>query len=211
MNWNLIITYIMRAVAMLLVIPVHEAAHAWAANKLGDPTAKNYGRMSLNPLRHFDPLGALCMVLVGFGWAKPVPIGANRFRNPKMGMALSAAAGPASNLIMAYLSIILFKLTYKVLPIGMPLLLVTSFFSVLAQLNITLGVFNMLPVPPLDGSRIFGIFLPQRWYFGIMRYERYILLAVFALLWMGVLDAPLSAINNVVWVALDTLSGFIRL
>ncbi|MFR1356108.1 MAG: site-2 protease family protein [Ruthenibacterium lactatiformans] len=107
MNWDLLATYVARAVALLTAIPVHESAHAWASDKLGDPTAKRYGRLSLNPLRHFDFLGALCMIFVGFGWAKPVPIAAaTNFRHPRRDMALSAAAGPASNLLLAFLCMI---------------------------------------------------------------------------------------------------------
>lgn len=212
-NTAMLPVYICRALAMLLVIPLHESAHAYVSWKLGDSTAKDYGRLTLNPLRHFDVMGVVCLIVAGFGWAKPVPIGANRFRNPKVGMALSAAAGPVSNFLFAYVSIILWKLVAFGLyyPLGNNGLynFLCLFFQILTIMNITLAVFNMLPVPPLDGSRIFLVFLPQRLYFKIMQYERYIMLALFVLLFIGVLDTPLGVINNFVFNLLDKGSGFI--
>ena len=194
---------------MLTAIPVHEAAHAWASDKLGDPTAKNYGRLSLNPIRHFDPIGALCMIFVGFGWAKPVPIGANRFRNPKMGMALSAAAGPASNIVFAFVCMIVYKLIYYFAPYNIVVVFIYQVVSTMVSINVVLAVFNLLPVPPLDGSRIFSIFLPEKIYFGIMRYERYIMFALFGLLWVGVLNRPLAVLTNAMWSFLVWATGFV--
>ena len=211
-NWNLIAQYLARAIALLTAIPVHESAHAWASDRLGDPTAKNLGRLSLNPLHHFDPLGALCMLLVGFGWAKPVPIAAmGRFRHPKRDMALSAAAGPTSNMVLAFLCMILYKALYYLTPNTA----VAGFFIYVAYnmvlVNITLAVFNLLPVPPLDGSRMFLVFLPQRAYFGVMRYERYLMFGLFALLWLGILDKPLSLLTGAVWSFLVWATGFVEL
>lgn len=200
MDWNLVAVYAARALALLTSIPLHEAAHAWASDRLGDPTARLAGRMSLNPLRHFDFLGALCMLLVGFGWAKPVPIAAtSRFCNPRRDMALSAAAGPASNLVLAYACMVLYKLSFYFLPSAPVWDFVCYLFGAMVSVNVTLAVFNLLPVPPLDGSRIFNVFLPPKLYFGIMRYERYIMLALFACLFLGVLDRPLSWLINGAW------------
>ena len=205
-----LVNYLLRAVVMLITIPFHEAAHALVSWKLGDPTAKNAGRLSLNPVRHFDPLGALCMVVGGVGWAKPVGINPGNFRSPKQGMAISAAAGPLSNLLLAYVSMLVYKLLFYGLG-GMLPNAVYSFVRYMISMNISLAVFNLLPVPPFDGSRIALLFLPQRLYFQAMRYERYIMFAVLALVLLGVLNAPLGAAVNAVWNALFALTGFVEL
>ena len=207
---NALYMFILRAVAVLLVIPFHEAAHAFISWKLGDPTAKNAGRLSLNPLRHFDPLGTLCMVLGGVGWARPVGIDARRFRDPKKGMALSAAAGPAANLLLAYVCVLLYKALFYLMAGGAAVPgFVLDFLSVLASLNISLGVFNLLPVPPFDGSRIALLFLPRKYYFKAMQYERYIMIAVLLLALFGILDTPLSIAGNAVMGWLDAATKFI--
>ena len=139
--------YALRAVAMLIVIPFHESAHALISWKLGDSTAKDMGRLSMNPLRHFDPLGALCMIAAGVGWAKPVGINPTRFKNPKRGMAVSAAAGPLSNFLLAYAAMLLYKVVYYACGGAAPQL-VLDFLYVLISMNISLGVFNLIPVPP---------------------------------------------------------------
>lgn len=202
--------YALRAVAMLIVIPFHESAHALISWKLGDSTAKDMGRLSMNPLRHFDPLGALCMLVGGVGWAKPVSINPYNYKNPKVGMALSAAAGPASNLLLAWVSMILYKLCwYSGLGDAVPML--TMFLYYMVAMNLSLAVFNLLPVPPFDGSRIALLFLPQRLYFRAMKYERYIMLAVLALVFLGLLDAPLSWLVNGMWRLMLRLTGFVEL
>ena len=182
------------------------------ADKLGDPTAKLYGRLSLNPLRHLDPLGALCMIFAGFGWARPVPVAATvRFAHPRRDMALSAAAGPVANLLLAYVYTVLYKLVGYLAPANAFWLFVFLVLSTMVNVNITLAVFNLLPVPPLDGSRIFNLLLPKRWYFAVMRYERIILLALFAVLFLGFLDAPLGWLYTAAGRLLDFATGYVEL
>lgn len=203
------LVWIMRGIAMLLAIPLHEAAHALISAKLGDPTAKNMGRLTLNPMAHFDLLGAICMIFVGIGWAKPVPIYPYRYKNPKVGMAVSAAAGPISNFLMAYLATIIYKVLYYYTPDTMLWGFVIQFLYVLIAVNVSLAVFNLLPVPPFDGSRIAMVLLPQKTYFRVMQYERYIFMGMFVLLMLGVFNLPLSLLNNGVWHLLDKATFFI--
>ncbi len=186
---------------VLIALTFHEFAHGYMAYKLGDPTAKNLGRLTLNPLKHLDPIGAICMLLFHFGWAKPVPINSRYFKKPRRDMALTAAAGPIMNFILAFLGVLIYRLLYKLFVAFPPSsefvyylqYSALTLFSYFHMLNLSLGIFNLIPLPPLDGSRIFYIFLPPKWYFGIMKYERYIQLAILVLLWTGMLTTPLSA------------------
>ena len=174
---------------ILFALTIHEVSHGLVAYWCGDPTAKNLGRLSLNPLKHLDPIGFLCMMLVGYGWAKPVPINTRNFRDHKKGMALSAAAGPLSNLLMGIVSAVFYGffsaldnyLFYKLGDGSMAFIAVgwiTMLFMLGAFYNLIFAFFNLIPVPPFDGSRLALVFLPPKTYFGIMRYERQILLGV---------------------------------
>jgi Zn-dependent protease len=184
------------ALIIFVILPVHEYAHAWAASKLGDRTALQRGRLSFDPMRHLDPMGALCLVLFGFGWAKPVPVNPWYFKNRKTGMALTALAGPVSNLLMAFLGALLYNVLAMVLPVGNYWLAVYYFFYYYISINISLAVFNLLPIPPLDGSRIFAVVLPDRWNDTLARYERYIFPVMAVLLFSGILDGVLSVMND---------------
>jgi len=191
---------------IILALSVHETAHGFVAYKLGDPTARNMGRLSLNPAKHLDPIGFICMIAFGFGWAKPVPISTRNFKKPKRDMALSAIAGPISNLLLALIFAALLKVFWLILP-NIPLTSVNeltinmlSFLRILLELgvhlNVTLAVFNLLPIPPLDGSKILYMFLPQRVLIKFIQYERYISLALLLLLAVGVLTIPLSIFSG---------------
>ncbi len=167
------------AFCVLLSLSVHELSHGLAAYWMGDKTAKNSGRLSLNPLHHLDPFGALCLFLFGFGWAKPVPVNPWNFNNKKGGMVLTALGGPLSNFLLAFLAQI------GVVVLGGMRFASSAAFSYqiasvcymlclyLAQINLGLGMFNLIPIPPLDGSKVLNAILPQRLYFKIMEYERY--------------------------------------
>ena len=193
-----IVLYLLRALVVLVAIPFHEAAHALISHWLGDDTAVRAGRLSLNPVRHFDLLGALCMLIGGVGWAKPVGIDVRNYKNPKVGMAISAAAGPVSNFLLAWFSMIVYKcVIYSGLGNSIPALML--FFYYMVAMNLSLAVFNLIPIPPFDGSRIALLFLPRNLYFKAMRYERQIMLAVLLLVLLGLLDIPLSVAVNFLW------------
>ncbi|MBQ9845001.1 MAG: site-2 protease family protein [Oscillospiraceae bacterium] len=203
---------IVRAIVLLTAIPVHEAAHAYVADKLGDPTARYMGRLTLNPAAHFDLMGSVAMILFGIGWAKPVPINPRNFKDQKKGMAISAAAGPVSNIIVAAISLALAKLLLYISYVSGANTVLSTLFTIFRSMcfiNISLAIFNLIPIPPFDGSRIFNYFLPDKFYFKIMEYERYIFLALFVVLFTGILDLPLSFLSGLIFNAVDKLTMFV--
>lgn len=203
---------LVRAIVLLTAIPVHEAAHAYVADRLGDHTARYQGRLTLNPMAHFDPVGSMAMILTGIGWAKPVPINPLNFKDTKKGMAISAAAGPISNLIVAAISLVVAKiLLYAGYGMGMNYIISTLYtiFRSMCFINISLAIFNLIPIPPFDGSRIFNYFLSDKMYFKIMEYERYIFIGLLLILFTGILNGPLSILSGLVFNVLDKLTKIV--
>ena len=176
----------LRVAAIFICLTVHETCHGLAAYALGDPTAKAMNRLSLNPLRHIDWFGLAMMFVAGFGWAKPVPVNPLYFRKPKQGMAVTALAGPISNFVLAALMIGVSRLIYLYAPYNFAWDLVFTFcLYTVAPLSVGLGLFNLLPIPPLDGSKVAAVLLPDRLYVQLMRYERYGMILLLLLSWLG--------------------------
>ncbi len=213
--------YLLSLPVILIALSVHESAHGFVAYKLGDPTARNLGRITLNPVKHLDLFGFLSMLFFHIGWAKPVPIMARNFKKPRRDMAISGAAGPVSNLLLAVISMILLRLalslTWMAIENGSTFLESEMAFTVMALvvyllllgviMNLSLTVFNLIPIPPFDGSRIFYAFLPSKWYFGVMKYEQYIMIGFFVLFVLGVLDTPLGIAQDWLLNGLLTIGG----
>lgn len=186
---------VLRTAAVLLCLTVHETCHGLAAYALGDPTAKSMHRLSLNPLHHIDWFGLAMMFAAGFGWAKPVPVHPRYFKKPKQGMAVTALAGPVSNFLLAVLLILISKAIYLYAPYTAVWDAVFTFcLYTAAPLSIGLGLFNLLPIPPLDGSKVLGVLLPDEAYSKLMRYERYGILLLLALSLLGVTGNFISGV-----------------
>ncbi len=194
-----------RVIAIFLCLTVHETCHGLAAYALGDPTAKSMHRLSLNPLRHIDWIGLLMMFAVGFGWAKPVPVDPRYFKKPKQGMALTALAGPVSNLLLAAAALALLRGAVLVLPGTDWAIWLVNFLLELSILSVGLGLFNLIPIPPLDGSKVLAAFLPDRAYITLMRYERYGILALLVLSFLNVGSISISRAIYAVWSAMYSL------
>lgn len=195
---------------VFLILPFHEWAHAFTASLLGDKSVKYRGRLSLNPLSHIDPFGALCLLLFGFGWARPVPIDPRNFKNPKAGMAITAVMGPVANLIAALAGMLVFNginafaPTFFFSEVGSFIL---TFLSYYISCNIGLAVFNLIPIPPLDGSKVLFVFLPDKAVSFFYKYQQIFFIALFVLLYAGVLNPILNIATNGLYGALYWLSS----
>ncbi len=188
---------------ILFSLSFHELAHGYAAYKLGDGTAKAYGRLTINPIAHLDILGTVAMLFFGFGWAKPVPVNFANLKYKKAGTLLVAAAGPFANFLLATLSLVLLTLSvvFKVPLYGF----ISDYLVYTVIINVTLAAFNLLPIPPLDGSKIVLSFLPFKWQFSVYRYEPYIQVVFFALLYLNVLDPVIGFMQGIVLRAVSVL------
>ena len=194
--------------AVLFCLTVHETCHGLAALALGDPTAKRQHRLSLNPLRHIDWFGLLMMLVAGFGWARPVPVNPNYFKKPRQGMALTALAGPDSNILLALLLLIPARLIYTYAHYSVFNQTALDFLTSTAALSIGLGLFNLIPIPPLDGSKVLAVLLPERAYRWLMRYERFGIFALWLLVALGVGGRYMSLAIRWVYTLFCRIVGF---
>lgn len=200
LDWTVLRDILVSIIPALVCITLHELSHGIVALKLGDTTAKDAGRLTLNPIKHIDIMGLIMMVVFRFGWAKPVPVNMGKFRNPKTGMAICAAAGPLCNIVLCCLLLLVYGFIFKPL-YGLnrewaDLLLQTV--ETTAYLSLALAIFNILPISPLDGSKVLFSFLKPQQYYKLMRYERYGMIILIVLMITNVLDNPLSAATS--WV-----------
>ena len=191
-DWGSLTDALLRVLGVFLCLTVHETCHGLAALALGDPTAKREHRLSLNPLHHIDWFGLAAMLLVGFGWAKPVPVDMRYFKKPKQGMAITALAGPVSNLLLAVLLLFISRLVLEHYADTALCSGALDFLLMTAYMSIGLGLFNLIPISPLDGSKVVFAFLPDRAYMTLMRYEKYGMAVLFVLVWLGVGNNILS-------------------
>lgn len=199
-SFNLLQTILLYAIPLLFAITLHEVAHGWVANACGDPTARILGRLSLNPIKHIDPIGTILVPAIMiyfsgfiFGWAKPVPVNWSNLRHQRRDVALVALAGPASNLVMAVLWAIIAKITIVLSGAQAPLTEALVAMSAIGiQINLILMILNLIPLPPLDGSRVITSFLPGRWAYEIQKVERFGFIILILLLASGVLSMIMS-------------------
>lgn len=204
-------TILIRLIVVFTALPIHEYAHGYVAYKLGDNTAKYSGRLTLNPLSHFDLIGSTMLLFTGFGFAKPVPVNPLNFKNSKSGMALTALAGPVSNILLAYVLIIISKIClYTTLGMSSFSMVLITTLNTMIIVNLQLAVFNLLPIPPLDGSKVIGYFLSNKANFMMYKYQKYLIVAVFILIYVGVLSTPLSYAASFLYNILNSLSGFVE-
>ena len=195
LDWTVPLQIVMNILPSLFCITLHELSHGYVAYRLGDTTAKDAGRLTLNPLRHIDVMGLLMMIVFRFGWAKPVPVNMYRFKNPKKGMAITALAGPVCNVLLTCVLLFLYGVLYYPLSGHVPQT-VLQLIYITASLSLSLAVFNFLPIPPLDGSKVLFALIDERHYSVLMRYERYGMILLFVLVSTNILGTPLSAVHT---------------
>lgn len=187
------LTFILLAIPLMYSVVLHELAHGWVAWRMGDPTAKWQGRLSLNPLRHLDPVGTIMLLIVGFGWARPVPVNFNYIRDTKKGLILVSSAGIITNMLLAFLAFFLYRMLTPA-----PGEVMAKLLSYMAQINIMLAAFNLIPIPPLDGSKIVMGFLPERLGYSFSRFEPYGFFIIIGLLFLGALNPLIAFFRSII-------------
>jgi len=206
MDWLYLLDLLISVIPAVICITIHEMSHGLAAKLMGDDTAETQRRLSLNPLRHIDPAGLVMLVVFKIGWAKPVPVNMMRFKKPKAGMAITSLAGPVSNFVLA--AILLFIRGIATIPLSKANwgLTVIELFDTTAYLSVCLGLFNLIPLPPMDGSKVLFSFLPDSLYMKLMRYERYGMIVIIIIMLTGIVDRPLNAVSYFVFDKLFVLA-----
>lgn len=193
---TIFIVVLSRMFVVLCCMPVHEMAHAYVAYKCGDDTASLKGRLTINPFAHLSVIGTLMILFFGIGYANPVPVNPARLKHPRRDMALVSLAGPVSNIVLSFIFIFVACFIQGVIPASPISIVMHTFFLFAAQINVTLAVFNLLPIPPLDGSKIFSAILPDKIYFKMMKYDRYIMIGLMILLFTGVLNGVVAWLSG---------------
>ena len=194
------LAFIIIAVPFLYSVVIHEVAHGWVAYKMGDPTAKWLGRLTLNPIKHLDPIGTLMLFLVGFGWAKPVPINMNNIADKRKGLIFVSSAGILANILFALIAAMLYRLFFPSSSV-----LMTQLFSAVISINITLAALNLIPIPPLDGSKILMGIAPRETQYFLARLEPYGFFIIIGLLYLGILDPLINFFRWVIWTLIGTV------
>lgn len=210
LDFSMLWDYVVIVAASMLCIMFHEVCHGLTALKLGDPTAKEAGRLTFNPIKHIDAWGLLMMAIFKFGWAKAVPVDMRRFKHPVRDMAITAAAGPLSNVLLAFIALCIRAgaLYVNFRTDGAISGFAVMFFEYVAVLSVGLAIFNVIPIPPLDGSKVLNAFLPKRVYYKILQYERFGFLALMAVLYLGILDTPLTFCRSALLGGLSKIASF---
>ena len=207
-DFTYIISILMGLLPALICITLHELSHGYVAWRLGDDTAKNMGRLTLNPLKHLDVMGVLMMMVFHVGWAKPVPINMYKFKNPKRGMAISSLAGPACNLLISIVFLFLYGVAFATIgPVGIGSYLL-QMLELTAYMSLSLCIFNLIPIPPLDGSKVLFSLMSDEKYYKLMRYERYGMIIMLLLVATGLLGKPLSYAIGYVYGKLFAVAQF---